>query len=345
VLSERKEALERWLAKAAGAGYVAVAEATPLTGGAIQENWLLEVDVQGGAFAGRQELVLRTDAPSGVAVSHSRAEEFALLRAALAAGVTVPEPLWLCEDTGVLGKAFQVMRKVEGVALGSKIVKDLRLAPDREALGERLGRELARIHSIRPPHEGLAFLGTPPADPAQADVARLRGFLEALGEPRPVLEWALRWAEVHAPPPPPAVTLLHRDFRTGNYMIDEQGLTAVLDWEFAEWGDPACDLGWFCAECWRFGRTELEAGGVASRAAFYRGYEAEAGRPVEPERVAYWEVMAHVRWNVIALQQGHRHVSGAEASLDLALTGRRAAELDLALLRLTAPETWRTRDA
>lgn len=345
MLGERKEALETWLAGAAGAEAVSVAEARPLSGGAIQENWLLEIEAAGGPFAGRHELVLRTDAPSGLAVSHDRAEEFALLRAARAAGVSVPEPLWLCEDPEVIGKTFHVMRKVEGVGLGTKIVKDTRLGGDREALAERLGRELARIHSVEPPHEGLEFLGDPPADPAQADVARMRGYLDALDRPRPVLEWALRWAELHAPPPPERVVLVHRDFRTGNYMVDERGLTAVLDWEFAAWGDPACDIGWFCAECWRFGRQDLEAGGIAPRVAFYRGYETESGTRIDPDRVAFWEVMAHARWDVIALQQGQRHTSGAEANLDLALTGRRAAELDLALLRLTPPERWSPRDA
>jgi hypothetical protein len=51
--------------------------------------------------------------------------------------------------------------------------------------------------------------------------------------------------------------------------------------------------------------------------------------------------MAHIRWAVIALQQGERHLSGGEASLDLALTGRIAAELEHEVLRLTAPEHWR----
>ncbi len=340
MLGEVKDSLEAWMCGAAQADAVAIAEARPLSGGAIQENWLLEVDVQGGPFAGRQEFVLRTDAPSGVAVSHGRAEEFALLRAATAAGVTVPEPLWLCEDPTVLGKTFHVMRKVEGVALGNKIVKDLRLGGDRTALAERLGRELARIHTILPPHDGLDFLGKPPADPALADVAELRAHADALEQPRPALEWGLRWAELKAPPPPDRPTLVHGDYRTGNYMVDEKGLTAILDWEFAAWGDPARDLGWFCAACWRFGRLDLEAGGIAPRAALYRGYEAEAGRTIETARVTYWEVMAHIRWDVIALQQGHRHVSGAQASLDLALTGRRAAELELALLRLTEPGSW-----
>ena len=50
--------------------------------------------------------------------------------------------------------------------------------------------------------------------------------------------------------------------------------------------------------------------------------------------------MAHIRWAVIALQQGERHLTGGEPSLELALTGRRAAELEYEVLRMTAPERW-----
>ena len=59
-----------------------------------------------------------------------------------------------------------------------------------------------------------------------------------------------------------------------------------------------------------------------------------------PAAVAFWEVMAHIRWAVIGLQQCHRHLSGDEASLELALTGRMVAELEQELLALTAPERW-----
>jgi len=330
-----REALAAWIAERAGARDCAVREARPLSGGAIQENWLLEVELLDGAAAGHAEYVLRADAPSGVAVSRSRAEEFALLQAARAAGVAAPEPLWLAGAEAPLGRPFYLMRKAEGVALGAKVVRDTSLGGDRAALGERLGRELARIHAIRPPRPDLAFLGDPPTDPAAAFLAEFRGYLDALGQPRPALEWGLRWLERHRPAPPAAVTLVHNDFRTGNYLVDAAGLTAVLDWEFAGWGDPETDIGWFCAACWRFSRPDLEAGGIAARADFYRGYEAESGRGIEPERVRYWEAAAHLRWGVITLQQGARHWSGAERSLELALTGRIAAELELALLRMT----------
>ena len=108
-LAKHKKGLEAFLTTACQAEGVDLEDVRPLTGGAIQENWLLDLRVHGGQRAGAQQVVLRTDARSGVAVSRTRAEEFALLKTALAAGVTVPEPLWLCEDQAVMGKTFYVM--------------------------------------------------------------------------------------------------------------------------------------------------------------------------------------------------------------------------------------------
>jgi hypothetical protein len=97
-------------------------------------------------------------------------------------------------------------------------------------------------------------------------------------------------------------------------------------------------LGWFCAACWRFGADQLEAGGIGSREAFYRGYERRAGTPVDPRAVHYWEVAAHVRWGIIALLQADRHLSGAESSLELALTSHIVPELEFEILALTGDE-------
>jgi aminoglycoside phosphotransferase (APT) family kinase protein len=106
----------------------------------------------------------------------------------------------------------------------------------------------------------------------------------------------------------------------------------VLDWEFAGFGDPLEDLGWMLAKYWRFGAYELEAGGIGSREAFLAGYEAESGQPVDRAAVPYWEVMATVRWAVIALMQAARHYQGHESSLELALTAHVLPVLELDLL-------------
>lgn len=332
--------LERFLAERSGARAATVEALHPLSGGAIQENWQVDVAFDGGPMAGRHALVLRSDAPSGVATSLSRSQEFAVLRAVWDAGVTVPEPLWLDGEGQVIGRPFYVMRRVAGTALGPRLVKDESLGGDRDRLAERLGAELAKIHTIRPPCDDLAFLEGGEGDAVPSAIRRYRGYLDALGQPYPALEWPLRWCELHAPAPV-APTLIHQDFRTGNYMVDESGLTGILDWEFSAWGDPMSDLGWFCARCWRFGRDDLEAGGIAERTAFYRGYETESGQRVEPARVAFWEIMAHIRWAVIARQQGARTAEGGEESLDLALTGRvYPPALEYELLRMTPPTAW-----
>ena len=330
----QRYAIECFIAQAAAAQRVTIGEATLLSGGAIQQNWRLCARVEGGRHAGDARWVLRTDAPSSVAASLGRAQEFALLRAAAHAGATVPQPLWLCEDRAVIGRPFFVMRWVDGTAAGHVLARDTGPVTDRARLAQQLGHELALIHSIRPPRADLGFLPVCDGAPALQVVRRLRCELDALPAPQPALEWGLRWLQRHAPPRG-EIVLCHGDYRTGNYLVDARGLAGILDWEFAGWGEPLQDIGWFCARCWRFGAHAREAGGIAERADFYHGYERTSGRLLDRAQVHYWEVMAHVRWAVIALAQAQRHASGEERSLLLALTGRIVPELEYEVLTMT----------
>ena len=323
-------AIAAFIKEEAGAKDVRVEGGDRLVGGAIQENLALTVTIDGGPQAGAHDVVLRREAVSSVPESRPLDQQFALLRAAEDAGVTVPEPLWHCPDAGVIGQPFYVMRQVAGQALGGRVVKD---AP-HDALAERLAGELARIHTIVPPRDDLAFLDPVETSPALDWIARYRAYLDAEPAPHPVLEWGLRWLERNAPPKG-EIVLCHHDFRTGNYMVDGGDLTGVLDWEFAGWSDPMEDVGWFCAKCWRFGSNDWEAGGIAARETFYRAYEAASGRAVDRAIIPYWEAMGHVRWAVVALQQTDRHLSGREPDLELALIGRRLPELEYEVLALT----------
>lgn len=333
--SELQQALARHIAAQWNARRVRIEQLVPLSGGAIQENWRLVLEVDGGPHHGTVLCVLRCDsATAGVASSHSRAQEFALLATAFNAGVRVPEPLLLCTDPQVLGRPFFLMKCVPGTAAAHVIVKDMRYAPDRAELAHALGRELATIHSIVPPVPALNFLPLPQGNPALLKVQQHRAYLDTLPNAYPALEWGLRWLERHAPRNV-QLALCHGDYRTGNYMVDEHGLSGILDWEFAQWGNPLQDLGWFCARCWRFGQHELEAGGIGLREHFYAGYEEVSPTPIDRAEVAYWEVMAHVTWAVIALQQAQRHCSGQERSLLLALTGHVVPELEWQILNMT----------
>lgn len=329
--------LSGFLSEKAQADWCRILHLEKMSGGAIQENYALNVVFEGGLLTGSHELVLRTDAPSLVEVSHTRAQEFELLRKAYEAGVVVPEPLWVCLDPCVFERPFYIMRRVKGVAEGHILVKDEAVKTNAEGLLEHLGVQLSKIHSIRPESHSFDFLPAPNPTPAIAGVEFFRECLDRLPGAHPTIEWGLRWLELNAPE---NVTLVlnHRDYRIGNLMLDNGVLTGILDWEFANWSDYHEDIGWFCSRCWRFGNFSLEAGGIGSREAFYRGYTEVSGRSIDPAQVFYWEVFAHMRWAVIAIQQGERHVSGGQESLHLALTGRICAELEWELLRMTDPK-------
>lgn len=321
-------AIASFLRNACTAASVRIHALTRLSGGAVQQNWELSVDITGGPHQGTRTWVLRTDAPATVASSLPREREYAIIRFAHEHGLGAPKPLFMCNDTTVIGRPFFIMEKLPGIAAGHRVV---RLDIDRRALARELALTAARIHAIRPPVTELPFLQTFLARDA---IATYRAYLDTLDEPHPVLEWGLRWCERHTPDHE-ETTLIHRDFRTGNYLVHNGELAGLLDWEFAALGNPLEDIGWICAKCWCFRHEHHIVGGVADLDDFIPAYEAASGRKVSAEALRYWQVMAHIRWSIIALQQAQRHLSGIEPSLELALTGKIVAELEWEVLQLT----------
>jgi aminoglycoside phosphotransferase (APT) family kinase protein len=325
------------LARVIGGGDSAeIVALEPLQGGAVRRHWRVDAAVGGR----RRRFALRAEGATPLGMGLDLAQEFVLLKLLHNADLAVPAPVRYCGDRAVIGASFHLTEFVAGSADPAALVG----SGPHEALAERLGRELGRLHRIRPPQSGLAFFGAPAVDMAAARLADYRARLDAMGESRPVAEWAMRWLARHVPQALPPV-LCHGDFRTGNVLVAEGRFAALLDWEFAGWGDPDEDLAWFCSRCWRFGADECEAGGIAPRAALERGYAAEAGRSLDPDRLRYWEAMAALKWLVIALLQRDRFLRQGERSLDLALTGRRAAECEYELLRLTEEHEYHARSS
>lgn len=315
--------LQEWLGQELAASSVEITNAEILDGGAIGENWRIDVNIDGAA----KHWVLRTDAASRMAMSHDRANEYYCLKAAHGAGAKVPEPIAVSRDTSIIGAPFMIVAQVGGYAQGRKMVRDPIVLSDGGALAEELGRNLARIHSVCPPVQSLEFLDVPDTSPARAQVVQMRANLDLVTEPRPALEYILCWLERNAPDCAKRV-LCHGDFRTGNFMAQDGKLTGILDWEFCHWGDPHIDIGWFCARCWRFGADEREAGGIGPREALYRGYNEVSQTPLDEDIIPYWEILAAARWAVVALLQGERYFTGGEPSIELLLTGLMAPEME-----------------
>ena len=326
--ASKTDALNAWLSQALD-GSVAIIAAELLGGGAVQENWRIDVTGHGGARAGTHTWVMRTDAAQRLSLSLDRAAEFAVLKAAHASGVPVAEPIVRCTDASVIGRPFLIQTFVAGQAQARQIVRHPELAVFGDRLAADLGRTLAAIHAITPPGRDLSALPIPMHSPAKVLAASLKAALADASQTRPALEYALTWLDAHAPATP-HVTLVHGDFRTGNYMLEGTKLAAVLDWEFTHWGDPDEDIGWLCARCWRFGNDaeNQEAGGIGSRRALYDAYTLTSGRKIDEAAIAYWEVMAAAKWAVIAILQGDRFLTGGETAIELALTGLMAPEME-----------------
>jgi aminoglycoside phosphotransferase (APT) family kinase protein len=303
---------------------VRVVGLTRLPGGASRETWAFEAEGDGRSLA----LVLRRD-PPGRPATRDCADEMRLLRAAAAAGVPVPATRWSESGADVLGAPFLVMDRVEGETIPRRILREPDLAPARERLVGQCAAALAAVHRV--PLEELRFLGAPQTPLQLVDAQQ--ELLGTLGEPHPVFELALRWLRERAPAGRrPA--LVHGDFRVGNVVVGPEGLRAVLDWELAHVGDPAEDLGWYCVRAWRFGSDSRPAGGLGSRDELLEAYRAAGGAPIHAGDLRFWEVYGTLRWGVMCVIQASVHLSGAVRSVELAAIGRRACEMEWALLEL-----------
>lgn len=305
-----------------------VEKVRPLLGGACQENFMLEVRMVDGSSG---KLVLRSDSETSLPGSLNRSQEFEVIGAAREAGVETPQARWLTPNLLREGADAYFLDWVEGIALGGKVVRDPALETARAELPARLAANLARLHSIAPPGE-LRSLDPPPADPVEWALNLQRATLDELPQPRPGLELIYRWLKENRPTSRP-VTLVHGDFRVGNFMVTPEGLQAVLDWEFAHWGDPVEDLAWLCVRDWRFGKVTQPAGGLCDRRELCRAYEAAGGRPVDEKVLHYWEVFGNLRWGSGAVAQGLRFAQEGEPKLELMAIARRVAEMEFEALR------------
>jgi aminoglycoside phosphotransferase (APT) family kinase protein len=294
-----------------------------LAGGASRETWAFDASVAGRVLP----LVLRRDPPGRP--GRDCAGALRLRAAARAAGVPVPDVLCSSSDAAELGAPFIVMERIEGEAIPRRILRDDAFASARPVLVAQSARALARIHTV--PVAGLEFLG-PALAPLELVQAQ-QDVLDTFGEPHPVFELALRWLRGRALPTGRA-GVVHGDFRLGNLMVGREGLRAVLDWELAHVGEPAEDLGWYCVRAWRFGSDALAAGGLGSRGHLLDAYAAAGGAPVDAVALRWWEAYGSLRWGIMCLLQASFHLSGAVRSVELAAIGRRAGEMEWALLDL-----------
>lgn len=249
-------------------------------------------------------------------------QQFHLLQRVHGAGIRAPEPVFAYDSADALGPGY-VMAHVAGESLPRRLLADTSQHPQ---LAAELACELAKLHALGP-ELGVELAKLPESgDPVAALTARI----DALDEPHPALEAGLRWLARNNLPPS-GKTLVHGDFRTGNFLAESGRLAALLDWECSHLARPAADIGWFCTRSWRFGRIAQQAGGLATRAEFLRLYAQAGGAAPDLEEVRWWEIFGLIRWAMYNMLQGLGHVHGRRSPA-YAACGRNVALMEYDLL-------------
>jgi aminoglycoside phosphotransferase (APT) family kinase protein len=293
-----------------------VAGLARLSGGATMESWSFDYGDLGYVLRRAPSLAMMEGRPFGHDV------EAALVQAAFASGVKAPEVSAVLLPQDDIGSGY-IMRRAEG-----EVQPALILAAPPTALIKEISAELAKIHAITP----RADIAIPVMDTSAA-LADLKSRFLDYGGDRPIIALAIRWCEDNLPPASPPV-LVHGDFRMGNLMVDASGISAVLDWELAHWGDRHDDIAYGCLTVWRFGHLEKPAYGLASLSDFFVAYEAAGGEFVDPARFHFWMIYRTLWWALGCLQMAEFWRSGTDRSLERAVIGRRTSENELDLLML-----------
>jgi aminoglycoside phosphotransferase (APT) family kinase protein len=217
--------LETWLA-ARVAPNTRIESASMLAGGFSR----LMLDVRWtegghGVFRIEQDGMFATDG----------AREVAAMRAVRATGYPAPAVLWEEHDAGVIGAPFFVMEFVSGAARTDDAGIDdmLRSLADLHRLGRAAVDQVADLDGVPP--------GSPPESAIDAQLEHWHQvYRAAVPTPIPLLERAFAWLRMHLRPTGPTV-IVHGDPGPGNALQNENGVAAVIDWEFAHAGDAAED--------------------------------------------------------------------------------------------------------
>ncbi|MBU0617507.1 MAG: phosphotransferase [Planctomycetes bacterium] len=150
-----------------------------------------------------------------------------------------------------------------------------------------IARAAAAIHGT--PTECFTFL------PSHIDsrthlLAELAGIDSACAGQSAHADAAITWIHEHLPAERPAV-LLHGDLLPQNLLLDlESQRLAVVDWEYAKIGDPACDLAIVTRGNRRLLGIEHGVRGLVD------AYREAGGEAIEPADVVVWELVLVLRW-------------------------------------------------
>jgi aminoglycoside phosphotransferase (APT) family kinase protein len=233
------------------------------------------------------QLWLRIDAITEGVASYNFTEftlhkEAAVYRALQQTEVRVPEFIAVHPEL----QAF-LTRRIEGRNWFAEITDPRQ----QEAVASDFITQIVELHRIDPLSLDLPELGKPGSlsDHVMAEIDLWeRLHLAGVAIPEPVVLVALAWLRSHFPADPGyGPVFVQGDTGPGNFMYDDKGVVAVVDWENAHFGDFHDDLAWLYVRDLQERFTSLPI-----RLA---QYEELSGRSIDLERLRYFVVLAQMR--------------------------------------------------
>lgn len=251
--------------------------------------------------------------------AHDMGREYRVVHALRDSGVPVAPTHGLCLDAQINGASFFVMDFVEGMVPHDDQAAAAIPAAERIALSTDVAEVLARLHLIDPDAVGLGDLGRKENYVARQLKRWAQQWEQTRTEPVPEMEDALRLLGERMPAQVGA-SIVHGDYRLGNFIVAGGRIQAVLDWELCTLGDPLADLGyllntWMAPEE-RRGDAEdsmpTTAGGFSTRETLVARYAELTG--FDLEHIDYYR--AFQQWRLAAIRQGvyKRYLVGAMGS-------------------------------
>ena len=182
----------------------------------------------------------------------------------------------------------------------------------QRALQDDLVDVLVALHALDPGALDLPELGV--VKTTAEHLADELDIWEALyandARPDPLLTAGFVWLRGTAPADGGRPSLVQGDTGPGNFLHEGGHITAVVDWEFAHFGDPMEDLAWVST------RSVQEP--LPDFGALLRDYETRGGRPVDAARVRYYRVLVELRIAVLGAQRLADRPRGGEVGNGLA---------------------------
>jgi aminoglycoside phosphotransferase (APT) family kinase protein len=303
------EKLGHYLAPKFDVDHVAITDLARIPGGASRETYRFRAAYTKDGTPITRALILRRDPPASL-IDTDRTTEFRAYHAFFALGLPVPEPIALELSEAVLERPFFIMEEITDCQVGSILVPDPYGAL-RQSIGEQLFDCLGRIAAADPDKIGLGDLEGARENCWRFEVDRWeREIIEDEREPQVIAHAAIRWLKKNPPPPPQKISVVHGDYRSGNFLYDSKGnIRAILDWEMAHLGDPLEDLAWALDPLWAHGNPAFPAGTIARDEAIAR-WQAASGLTVDAAAFAWWEMFASLKGLAIWISAAREYCDG-----------------------------------